>query len=113
MEHRRPAVEEMPGRERAHEARLTAVLREPVEDRGRVEAAQLLEVNYKTLARSVESEPQVRFRRNITKGHGEPAEVLRLCHARVGRIATQEEVQDGLPPAEPSPRRPRRGHGPR
>ena len=56
MEHSRSATEEMSGEGSPHEARLTALLHELVENNGRMEAAQMLGVNYKTLARSIESE---------------------------------------------------------
>ena len=76
-------------------ARLNAMLRELVRQEGRMEAAELLGVNYKTLVRAEESEQvtgRVRDALERLLGTGEEAEASRLGE----RIATVEAGMEAL-----------------
>ena len=84
-------------------ARLNAMLRELVRQEGRMEAAELLGVNYKTLVRAEESE-QVTGRvkdaleRLLGTGDGVEASRLRerMANVEAGMEALAKELRDGL-----------------
>ena len=55
MKHDGPAANDAPSLDNVHEARLEALLHDLVKSDGKMRAAQTLGVNYKTVARSIES----------------------------------------------------------
>ena len=84
-------------------ARLNAMLRELVRQEGRMEAAELLGVNYKTLVRAEESEQitgRVRDALERLLGTGEDAEASRLgermATVEAGMEALAKELRGGL-----------------
>ncbi len=75
-----------PSLESLHQVRLTALLHDLVDDRGRMEAAEALRVNYKTLATAIESG-------RLTRRLSDALERLLLAREVEASVALRERVR--------------------